>query len=78
MVTDSDAPINALNLEDRVMRRYFLAELEEISVRNEIARHMVAGFSVEMPVLADLWRYLDTALADTPVLLAEITWLTSQ
>lgn len=46
--------------------------LREISTRNQHARHIIAGFSLAMPTLADIWHYLDTALADTLALSAEI------
>ena len=55
--------------------RYYRINLEEIAARNETARHMIAGFSAEMPVLTDFWRNLDTALADNLELSAEVTWL---
>ena len=48
-------------------------DLEEIAARNETARHMIAGFSAEMPVLADFWRLLDTALTGNLALSAEVT-----
>ena len=48
-------------------------DIEEIAARNEIARRMIAGFSAEMPALADFWRHLDTALAGNLALAAEVT-----
>jgi hypothetical protein len=57
---------------------YNRIHIEEIAARNEIARHMIAGFSAEMPALADFWRHLDTALADNPALSAEITRLNAE
>jgi len=36
---------------------------------------MIAGFSAEMPVLAEFWRNLDTALADNLILCTEVTRL---
>lgn len=53
-------------------------DLEEITARNETARHMIAGFAAEMPPLADFWRHLDTALTDTVTLSAEITRLSAE
>ena len=50
-------------------------DLLEVATRNRIARHTVAGFSAALPTLADIWRYLDAALADTPALATEITRL---
>ena len=50
-------------------------DLEEITARNQTARHMIAGFSAAMPTLAEIWQHLEAALADTPTLSAEITRL---
>jgi hypothetical protein len=50
-------------------------DLSEIAARNETARHMIAGFAAEMPVLAEFWRTLDTALTDNTALTAEVTRL---
>jgi predicted DNA-binding ribbon-helix-helix protein len=52
--------------------------LAEISGRNQTARHMIAGFCAEMPVLADFWRHLDTALADNLTLSAKVARLTAE
>jgi predicted DNA-binding ribbon-helix-helix protein len=57
---------------------YYRIELEEIATRNQTARRMIAGFSAEMPVLADFWRHLDTALADNLTLSAEVARLTAE
>jgi hypothetical protein len=53
-------------------------DLEEITARNETARHMITGFAAEMPPLADFWRLLEAALADTPTLSAEISRLAAE
>jgi predicted DNA-binding ribbon-helix-helix protein len=53
-------------------------DLEQITARNQTARHMIAGFAAEMPVLADFWRHLDTALADNLTLSAEVARLTAE
>ena len=53
-------------------------DLPEVATRNRTARHIVAGFSTAFPTLADIWRYLDTALADSPALWAEITRLRAE
>lgn len=45
-------------------------DLPEVATRNRTARHIVAGFSA-----TDIWQDLDTALADTPALSAEIARL---
>jgi hypothetical protein len=52
-------------------------DLEQITARNQTARHMIAGFCAEMPVLADFWRHLDTALADNLTLSTEVARLTA-
>jgi len=53
-------------------------DIEEIAARNQTARHMIAGFSAEMPMLADFWRHLDTALTDNLTLCAEVTRLDAE
>ena len=53
-------------------------DLEQITARNQTARHMIAGFCAEMPALADFWRHLDTALADNLTLSAEVARLTAE
>jgi hypothetical protein len=50
-------------------------DLEEIATRNKTARQIVAGFSTVTPTLAEIWRTLEAALADSPALSAEITRL---
>jgi len=57
---------------------HYRIDLEEIAARNQIARQMIAGFSAEMPVLADFWRHLDTALAGNLALSAEVTRLNAE
>jgi hypothetical protein len=46
--------------------------LTEVTSRNDIARDLIAGFAAVTPNLAGVWRYVDRALADIPVLLAEL------
>ena len=58
--------------------QYYRIDLEEITARNQTARHMIAGFSAEMPALAEFWRHLDTALASNLTLCAEVTQLTAE
>lgn len=53
-------------------------DLQEVTTRNTGARAIVAGFSEATPTLADIWRYVETALADTPVLVDEITGLRAE
>ena len=57
---------------------HYRIDLEEIAARNQTARHMIAGFSAEMPLLAEFWRNLDTALTDNLALSAEVTRLTAE
>lgn len=57
---------------------YYRINLEEIAARNETARHMIAGFSAEMPTLAEFWRHLDTALTDTLALSVEVARLSAE
>ena len=59
-------------------RPYSRIGLEEITARNQAARHMIAGFAAEMPPLADFWRHLDTALTDNLTLCAELTRLNAE
>ena len=59
-------------------RPHYRIDLEEIAARNQTARHMITGFSAEMPMLADFWRHLDTALADNLTLSAELGGLTAE
>ena len=55
-----------------------LINLEEITARNQAARYMIAGFTAEMPALAEFWRHLDTALTDNLTLTAEVTRLNAE
>jgi hypothetical protein len=49
--------------------------LLEVATRAEHARHVIAGFSLTAPTLADLWRQVTDALADIPALNTEIVSL---
>jgi hypothetical protein len=54
-------------------------DLQEVTTRNTAARDIVAGFSAATPpTLADIWAYVETALADTPALVAEIDHLRTE
>jgi hypothetical protein len=44
----------------------------EITIRNDIARDIIAGFAAVTPTLAGPWRLVDTALADISAALAEL------
>jgi len=52
--------------------------LQEVTERNDNARHIVAGCASAMPTLTDMWRYLQDALNDTVALSAEITRLSAE
>jgi len=45
---------------------------QQITVRNDIARGIIAGFASAAPTLAGVFRFLDSALADVPAVLAEL------
>jgi hypothetical protein len=53
-------------------------DLQEVTTRNRTARDIVAGFSAATPTLDDIWNYVETALADTPTLTAEIARLRTE
>jgi hypothetical protein len=44
----------------------------DITTRNDIARDIIAGFAAVTPHLAGIWRIIDQALADLPVVLADL------
>jgi outer membrane murein-binding lipoprotein Lpp len=52
-------------------------DLQQISTRNTHARHIVAGCASALPTLADMWRELDDALADTATVAAQVTQLSA-
>jgi hypothetical protein len=52
--------------------------LLEVSTRAEHARHIINGFSITAPTLADLLRQVNGALADIPILSAEVLRLHAQ
>jgi hypothetical protein len=52
--------------------------LQEVTERNNNARHIVAGCASAMPTLADMWQYLHDALNDTAALSAEISRLSAE
>src|SRR5260370_834800 len=49
--------------------------LGEVHVRAGNARHVITGFTLTHPALADLWQQVDNSISDVPVLSAEITRL---
>jgi hypothetical protein len=49
--------------------------LLEVSTRAEHARHIISGFSLSTPTLADLWSQVNEALSDIPILTTEVTGL---
>jgi hypothetical protein len=44
----------------------------EITTRNDIARDIIAGFAAVTPTLAGVWRIIDEALSDLPVVRADL------
>jgi hypothetical protein len=46
--------------------------MQRIAVRNDIARDITAGFASVTPTLAGIFRFVDSALADVPAVLAEL------
>jgi hypothetical protein len=57
---------------------YIHVDLEEVTTRNETAQHILAGFATAMPTVAEIWRYLESALNDVPELTIEITRLSDE
>jgi len=55
-----------------------IVDLQEAATRSHAARRIIAGFSSAQPTLAQIWQHLETALADTPALAAEITRLRAE
>jgi hypothetical protein len=53
-------------------------DLQEVTTRNDTARQIIAGFSADMPTLSEVWRHLQAALQDTPVLVTEIAKLSAE
>jgi hypothetical protein len=49
--------------------------ITEAYARAEHARRIIAGFALAMPALARSWQQIGDALADVPVLGAEVTRL---
>jgi len=54
------------------------AGLPAIISRNDTARQIIAGFAAGMPTLSELWRHLQAALGDIPVLVNEVARLTAE
>lgn len=54
------------------------SDLREVIARNDNARHIIAGFSSDMPTLGEIWRYLEDALSDVPALSQEIARLSRE
>jgi hypothetical protein len=59
-------------------RQHMNINLQGVTATNDAARHIVAGFAEAMPALADTWRFLLDALNDVPLLVAEISRLSTQ
>src|SRR5208282_3751632 len=52
--------------------------LQQISTRNDQARHIVAGCASALPTLAAMWQPVDDALTDAATLCAEVTRLSAE
>jgi hypothetical protein len=63
-------------MPDAVPRRTI--NIQEVTTRNAAARRIVVGFSASMPTLSEVWRYLDTSLADVGDLADEGTRLQAE
>jgi hypothetical protein len=48
------------------------ASSAEITMRNDIARDVIAGFAAVTPTLTGVFRLIDAALADLPAVLADL------
>jgi hypothetical protein len=46
--------------------------VQQITTRNDIARDIIAGFASVTPTLTGVFRLVDAALADMPVVLADL------
>lgn len=44
----------------------------EVTIRNDVARDIIAGFAAVTPTLTGVWRLVDAALADLRATLAEL------
>ena len=53
-------------------------DLQQISTRNDQARHIVAGCASALPTLADMWQMLNDALTDAIALSAQVTRLSAE
>jgi hypothetical protein len=54
------------------------SDLQEVTTRNRTARQLIRAFSAATLTLADIWHHIETALDDTPALIAEITRLRAE
>jgi hypothetical protein len=57
---------------------YTQIDIQEVMTRNAAARRIVAGFSAATPTLADVWQYVQSALADAGRLAAEVARLSAE
>lgn len=48
-------------------------DLQEVTTRNDTARHIVAAFADTLPTLAAYWRIIDTSLSDIAPLAADLS-----
>jgi len=52
--------------------------IEEVIIRNKIAREILAGFRQAMPTLESVWQYLETSMNDAPAIVEEISRLSAE
>jgi hypothetical protein len=57
---------------------YSNGKLQEVMTRNSAAREIVAGFATAIPALAEMWRHIETALADSRDMAAEVARLSAE
>jgi hypothetical protein len=53
-------------------------DFQQISTRNDQARHIVAGCAGALPTLTDMWRHIEAALDDTVALSAHVARLSAE
>jgi hypothetical protein len=53
-------------------------DLQQVSARNTSARQVIAGFSSEVPTMAEVWNHVQLALSDVPILSAELVQLRAE
>ena len=57
---------------------YTSSKLQEVMTRNSAARDIVAGFAMPRRRWPEMWRHIETALADARDLAAEVARLSAE